>query len=65
MPLLLPEPPEVMTIQLALLTPTQLHPLDGVTATLPVPPVESNAWLLGETEYVQLLACLTAQSKSL
>ncbi len=44
--------PEVIVIQLALLVAVQLQPLEVVTPTLPVPPVEPNDWPVGEIEYV-------------
>ena len=48
--------PEVMVIQLALLAAVQLELL--VTLTIPVPPVQSNDWLVGDIEYVPT-ACVT------
>ena len=48
----LPEPlaPDVMVIQVALLTAVQLHPVVAVTLTVPVPPEEVHVPLVGLME---------------
>jgi hypothetical protein len=48
LPLPLPLLPPVMEIQLALLDAFQEHPLGAVTAMVPLPPLESKDWLVGE-----------------
>ena len=44
-----PDPPPVTVMKLALLAAVHPHVvLDAVTATVPLPPVASKAWLSGE-----------------
>ena len=52
-PFPLPLLPEVIVIQLTLLVAVQLHPLDVITLTLPLPPLEAKDLLVELIEYEQ------------
>ena len=47
MPFQLPLLPELIVIQLVLLVAVQLHPLDVVTLTFPLPPLEVKDLVVG------------------
>ena len=53
-----PEPvfPKVIVIKAALLAAVHEQPAVVLTATLALPPLAGNAWLVGEIEYVQVAA---------
>ena len=60
-PLPLPVLPEVIVIHGELLAAVQVHPVDVVTVTLPVPPVALTFKLVGETVKVQPDCWLTVK----
>ena len=49
-PLPLPDAPLVSVIQASFAVAVHAQPAPAVTATLPLPPNESTAWLFGEIE---------------
>jgi hypothetical protein len=57
----LPDPldPEVTVIHAALLAADQPQPAAVATATLPLPPLDVNDWLVGDMPKVHALACVT------
>jgi hypothetical protein len=56
-----PLAPDVMVIQLTLLTAVQLHAPDTVTFTVPVPPLLLNDLRVGDIENEQLPAWFTVK----
>jgi hypothetical protein len=45
-----PDPPALMLTHGALLSAVHVQPLEAVTATVPVPPSDGTAWVVGEIE---------------
>ncbi len=53
--------PELIVIQVSLLSAVHAQPVAVVTLTLPVPPLAVRVWLVGLIENEQPLACVTVK----